>query len=157
MITQTCIAKIIIDMDTLEQTHPGASISGNIYWQFGEEFFPEEHWYDYVSTLLSWWSEPFREILRGADFKKELMFMDGPQLIFVEPYDSSSFYITCHQREKSSVTSSFIVNKKILIRSFVLQMTRFLAWCKQHNLFCGDEMTTMEHDATVFKKWLKTN
>jgi hypothetical protein len=155
-VNTTIETNIIIDEYSLEQTIPDASISGNIYWQFGEYFFPEEHWYDYVSTLLSWWSEAFREILRGSDFKKELMFMDGPQLMFVESYDSSSFHITCHQREKYLVTYSFIVNKKKLIRSFVLKMTRLLAWCKQYNLSC-DDMRTIEYNATMFKKWLKTN
>jgi hypothetical protein len=106
--------------------------------------------------LLCWWSEAIRELLYGLNFKKEIMFMDGPQHMFIDLYDLSSFRIICHPRETSFVTFSGITNKKKLIRNFVLTMTRLTAWCKQHNLVCTD-IVTIEHNAAIFKKWLKTN
>ena len=69
--------RLIVIPDSFIKTK---SITGNIYFQIDDFFFPEEGWNDFVVIILSWW-------LRALENNKndfELLFMDGPLKIIAK-------------------------------------------------------------------------
>ena len=72
--------KIIIKPETLKKTN-GGSITGVIYFDFGDVRFPGGGWIDFPGTLMFWW---INEMLRVAGSKNAnglFRFMDGLQEI----------------------------------------------------------------------------
>ena len=150
MNTTVKIAEIIVDAETLEQTLSGSSISGKIYWQFDDYFFPEQHWYDFVLPLLCWWSSSIIEMLSGSCEKTTLLYMDGPQQMIVKVNDANTLIFECYDRYDTDVQNDpvyvFIIDQKTLLRRMVLTMTRFVEWVYRQDISLNDSLKSeLEH------------
>ena len=158
----TKVAEIMIDVQALEQTSPYASISGNIYWQFDDYFFPEQHWYDYVSPLLNWWSTSIIEILSGSCEKATLLYMDGPQQMIVKVNDVNTLIFECYDHYDTDLQNApeyvFIIDQRTLLRRMVLTMTRFVEWFYRQGFSLNDslkgEIDQIKENAMRIKKFL---
>ena len=151
------ISEIIIDEKSLEQTTQGASVSGNIYWQFDDYYFPEQNWYDYVSPLLMWWSTSIIEVLSGSCEKATLLFMDGPQKIIIRAKDADTIIFECYRSDiQECPIHVFNVDIKILLRRMILTMTRFVEWFYRQDFSFDDslkgEIDQIKENAEKFKR-----
>jgi hypothetical protein len=62
---------VVVDLSSFEQRRSG-SITGRVYLQFGDRFFPERDWSDFPVVVLEWW-------LGSIDSAVPVLhFMDGP-------------------------------------------------------------------------------
>lgn len=78
--------ELIVVPDSFRRTK---SITGEIYFQIGDFFFPEEGWNDFVAIILSWWLHAIRN--SKNDF--ELLFMDGPLKIKAEKTKENEIFL----------------------------------------------------------------
>ncbi len=56
----------------------GYLLDGLIYFSFGNYYFPEKNWYDFVTRLLNMWGNELVNALEKNYTKATLFFMDGP-------------------------------------------------------------------------------
>ncbi len=67
-----------------ESLHKGDhSITGQCAIRAGGDAFPEHEWSDFVVVVLGWWLSELHTAEVGESV--ELLFMDGPYLVRVEP------------------------------------------------------------------------
>ena len=147
------IVEIIITIldEDLEHYTPNKSLSGNIYWKLDDElYFPEENWYDFPLTLLTWWTESLVQIAIRSIDKADLIFMDGPQIVTISIHGDDCLAISCRESKSLPPFYTGVVNKKKFIRRFVLASTRFLDWCKNHNVEC--DFITLDHNLRSLKQ-----
>lgn len=68
---------IIINLDSIEMSKSGA-ITGEIFFEISNGFFPEENWSDFIVVILGWWINNLIDYYERNDESFELCFMDGP-------------------------------------------------------------------------------
>lgn len=72
-----------LDLDSLTVTGTGRVV-GCIWLQLGHQEFPEVGWFDFPTTLLSWWLGAVESVVEGNSTRVELRFMDGPFALVLE-------------------------------------------------------------------------
>ncbi|URN93501.1 MAG: hypothetical protein NAG76_16920 [Candidatus Pristimantibacillus lignocellulolyticus] len=72
---------IIFNEDTVEISENG-SITGELYFQLEDRFFPFENWNDFIVVILSWWNKS-ANLLANASVGTTVNFvyMDGPYVV----------------------------------------------------------------------------
>jgi hypothetical protein len=68
---------IVVDDESLERSKSGA-IWGRVYFENGDQFFPEEGWTDMALPLLNAWLEALVRIASHSTREETVWFMDGP-------------------------------------------------------------------------------
>jgi hypothetical protein len=135
--------KIIFNEQSLDQSKSGTILSGELYWQFGEVFFPDEGWNDFVSIILGWWTTSMIRLLISGITWEVFEYMDGQCKLKIYPYDKN-LLIKCYNYSLSDEPVLVCqVETKIVARKLLLAATRFLSTCKtiiktteylQHNI-----------------------
>ncbi|MCH1625329.1 hypothetical protein [Fredinandcohnia quinoae] len=71
-----------IDLDTLSINNRNV-ITGEIYFSFNGEYFPERGWNDFIVVILTWWHTALINLKnsRQNGIVQEFDFMDGPLLV----------------------------------------------------------------------------
>jgi len=78
---------LIINYDSIKISHKMV-VTGEIYFQMGHVFFPEEGWNDFIVNILAWWINALKEYyINKSAF--ELLFMDGPLLVKCKPVSAN--------------------------------------------------------------------
>jgi len=73
--------KVNVALESLELTSSKA-ITGEIYFENTNGYFPELHWNDFVVVILIWWIEAIERIEKATVGESdEFLFMDGPYLV----------------------------------------------------------------------------
>lgn len=73
--------KVNVALESLALTNRKA-ITGEIYFENIDGYFPEIHWNDFVVVILNWWIEAINRIKKAAVGESdEFLFMDGPYLV----------------------------------------------------------------------------
>ena len=73
--------KVNAAVESLELTSSKA-ITGEIYFESTNGYFPELHWNDFVVVILIWWIEAIERIEKATVGESdEFLFMDGPYLV----------------------------------------------------------------------------
>ncbi|MBA4495931.1 hypothetical protein ACFO25_01575 [Paenactinomyces guangxiensis] len=72
------IINVIINEDSLKMTSL-ESITGDIYFAVGDEYFPEPDWLDFPVVILTWWCQEILALTTYSE-KCKFLFMDGPLL-----------------------------------------------------------------------------
>jgi hypothetical protein len=118
--------KIIVNEDSLEPTTFGNTICGELYWQFKEQFFPEENWSDLVSEMFLWWTERSILLIKNLSNFEQFYYMDGPCRLDIRVI-KNDFLIECYN-EAISWSPIIICKVKpyIMSRKLLLASTRFL-------------------------------
>ena len=121
-------------------------IFGEIYFQIGDSFFPEEKWDDFAVIILGWWLKEACNI--RSKRVVQFLFMDGP------------FYFEVHLVNKTC-NIKFIddrYDKKRIVNSGKIERAHFFNLLKQNaNLLINslpDEANQLE-DVMVIKNNLK--
>ncbi|MCP4256384.1 MAG: hypothetical protein GY774_02525 [Planctomycetes bacterium] len=69
---------IRLKRETIEVRRSDGMTTGEIWFEIGEDAFPEESWNDFVVIILSWWIESLNNFIIGVMKEIEFSFMDGP-------------------------------------------------------------------------------
>jgi hypothetical protein len=122
--------KITINENSLVPTTFGNTITGQIYWQFKKQFFPEENWDDLVSVLLGWWMPALIRLIRQETDFERFYYMDGPCWLDIKTV-KNEFCVECYNEifSKSPVIECR-VNSRVMTRKLLLVSTRFVSACK---------------------------
>jgi hypothetical protein len=86
--------QIIFDESTLHQSKKG-SITGVVYFDFGDILFPDDRWNDFVVVVVTWWLSALEKLERGIDREVVLQFMDGPYRITLTRQDATTVLLSC--------------------------------------------------------------
>jgi hypothetical protein len=78
---------------------PGGTITGFLYWQFGDFCFPDHRWSDFVAVIPAWWIEA----LRSLDGETKLDFMDGPYFMILTEVGDGYGSIECYEDRKTKI------------------------------------------------------
>lgn len=70
--------KIVIDESSKLYQGSRGLITGNIYFEENNEYFPEKGWNDFPVIILGWWIHSFLTFVKQNSEKFEFCFMDGP-------------------------------------------------------------------------------
>ena len=71
---------IVISEESIRQ-HSSGQITGIIYWQIGDQCFPDSKWDDFIVVIIGWWAEAIVKLMNGDSSSEVLSFMDGPFLL----------------------------------------------------------------------------
>ncbi len=81
--------KVNVALESLALTSRKA-ITGEIYFENAEGYFPDIHWNDFVVVILDWWIEAIDRIEKATVGETdEFLFMDGPYLVRGYKIDSN--------------------------------------------------------------------
>ncbi|MFS0840581.1 hypothetical protein [Paenibacillus sp. 1P03SA] len=90
---------LVGDESTLEKSRYG-SITGEIYFQFENFYFPEHGWNDFIVVILCWWNKSVGTLeVSSVGTTVEFLFMDGP------------FYVRGVKSGDKKVTLNFLRRK----------------------------------------------
>ncbi|MNO88464.1 hypothetical protein D3C76_799140 [compost metagenome] len=94
------MVSVIIEESTLEISNR-KSITGEVYFQFGDTFFPDCNWNDFIVVILTWWNKSIKLLeTSSVGASQDFIFMDGP------------FYVHGVKKDSSHITLSFIRRNK---------------------------------------------
>ena len=74
--------KLILDDNSIKKGKSGL-ITGDIYFETLQGYYPEKNWNDFVMIILSWWANSFVDFLQGNQKEMEFHFMDGPYCAYI--------------------------------------------------------------------------
>lgn len=85
--------KVNVALESLELTSSKA-ITGEIYFESTNGYFPELHWNDFVVAILIWWIESIGRIKKATVGESdEFLFMDGPYLVRGRKIDQNRMHM----------------------------------------------------------------
>lgn len=95
---------IVINELSIEMSNRN-SITGEIYFQMGDSFFPELNWNDFIVVILTWWNESI-QLLEASDIRssQDFNFMDGP------------FYVQAVKKDSLHISLNFTQVKELVRR-----------------------------------------
>jgi hypothetical protein len=96
--------RIVFDPATIEQgTSASRSITGVVYFEFGEACFPAERWNDFAVVITSWWLEAIDKLERGVDREVLMYFMDGPYHLAATRMSGDEIRLRCIESRRSDL------------------------------------------------------
>lgn len=130
---------LVIKTETLERYKSG-SITGIIYFDFGDKKFPELGWYDFVVVILGWWLEGVKKILKNFSENEELDFMDGPLHLNLIKRSDEIYLLECiHSRKNEErLEHSQTVDINNLLSTILRGSKDVLKICKEKNWSSND-------------------
>ena len=144
---------MILKLDSIDEqsSEKMSAIGGRIYLQIGDQFFPEEHWYDYASILMNHWLPMITSFIHGSTDSCRLTFMDGP------------YYVSMCRSTDSTVRVSCFLDQKKLIMDTEIDPIQFAdSVAKAANRYCrllhlqGREDTVVSASLQKLKLELRT-
>lgn len=121
------IFKLYIE-DIEPSTEFANCISGIIYFKFNDLFFPDNMWFDAVSSILQMWANSLCCFFRTDDFQCELPFMDGDYKVRVTKNDSETIIVSCIAN--TVMIAQYNVSVISLIQNIQEAITVILHYCK---------------------------
>ena len=118
---------MILKLDSIDEQIPEkmSAIGGRIYLQIGDQFFPEEHWYDYASILMNHWLPMITSFIHGSTDSCKLTFMDGP------------YYVSmCRSADLTVLVSCFSDQKKLIMDTEIDPILFADSVAKAANRYC---------------------
>src|ERR1700739_261059 len=71
------MVRLQTDLQELERAQGGA-IWGHVWLQTSNCSFPEEHWWDVIVPVVTWWSSALAKVAHGVILMDSHHFLDGP-------------------------------------------------------------------------------
>lgn len=103
----------------VKESYKGLSFVGDLYWQFDDYFFPEEHWSDYVVEVLEFWRPSLIELILNNDNVQEFIFMDGNYALRVVNNNSILDVDCCEWYDPNPASWEPIASYTVKLRDFV--------------------------------------
>lgn len=118
----------MFDETTLKQSSSvSRSITGVVYWEFGDFCFPAERWDDFAVVITTWWLDALHRLDRGIDSDVELFFMDGPYHLAATRVSSEDVKLRCIERRRTGLMRHEEVVKLVDVREQVGRLAREVA------------------------------
>ncbi|MBQ8814994.1 MAG: hypothetical protein IJZ85_10935 [Lachnospiraceae bacterium] len=105
------------------------SIWGNIYIEIDGTCFPDNEWYDAVSSVLEMWIDCVIEFVRKKKEKCVLFFMDGPYEMQVRVHENNVIFIACKERG-GEVYAEGMADFETFVNLFLNCTNEFLEKCR---------------------------
>ncbi|WP_248926739.1 hypothetical protein [Paenibacillus hamazuiensis] len=138
--------KIIFNETTTEISKKG-NITGELYFQLKDSFFPIENWNDFVVVILVWWNKSADLLARSpvgtiANFS----FMDGPFFVRGKKIGIDNVTLTFIRRTSTveEVLYTIDVNNHVLKRSILEVSKRVLIIIKDKKWQLNDDVLELE-------------
>lgn len=80
------------------------SVVGIISLKIGSAAFPDDMWYDFPVSIVSWWLREALKICSGIDKQGACLFMDGPFQYDIEAQDDGRWKINFIRRGTDDAT-----------------------------------------------------
>lgn len=140
------LVRIILNEATLEISKRGA-ITGEIYFQIMDTYFPGENWNDFVVIILTWWNKSV-EILATSSIgtTANLSFMDGPFNIRGKRESDDRVKLTLVRRTSSTeeILDFIDVDYHVLRRSIREVSRRVLKIIKDKKWHMNEDIIELE-------------
>jgi hypothetical protein len=139
---------IVFNESTVEISKRGV-ITGEIYFQFEDLFFPEIHWNDFIVVILTWWNQSLDRLnTLKVGTSVEFSFMDGP------------FYVCVIKKSEETVALSFLrrtldnENVYAIVETNIFELKRSIVKTSKKVLGILERNTWQTDDVTELKKVL---
>lgn len=76
--------KVHVDPSSFERSDDGL-VTGIVFIEVNDVFFPDRVWNDFVAVVLSWWLEALDRVLHSSGQPQICAFMDGPLQFEIQP------------------------------------------------------------------------
>ncbi|AZA85536.1 hypothetical protein EG349_01380 [Chryseobacterium shandongense] len=120
--------KIQIDNNSIAKYKD--SITGTIYINFNDTFFPEKNWNDFVIILINNWIESSYNILSGITESEEFYFMDGPFSMIVQKLDTDICIVELVENH-TNILMNFKISVKELFNEIFKKAISLENYCKK--------------------------
>lgn len=108
--------RIIVNPDAGLRTNLSSdSLVGVIYFERGEDAFPERGWTDFAYPILGWWVGECERLMNGIAPECELAFMDGPVSAHLQKVSDVAVEIRCVDRRAPRDALEFVVTFELLV------------------------------------------
>jgi hypothetical protein len=131
-------AALIVDSESSGRSQSGLVWAG-LYFRLGDVSFPADGWTDSVVVVLSWWIEAMVDLASGAGTRHEVMFMEGPYSVEIEPVSDAVWRVRCVERGLRRFTrSEGLVDAGLLVQSATQGAERALDLCRSRGWWSSD-------------------
>jgi hypothetical protein len=105
------------------------AIWGRVYFEVGDEAFPDRGWTDLIAGFLTAWLEALTRIAIGSATQERVWFMDGPFCVDISVNGKSFLSVTfLHKEALKNVVEA---NVKELLGNAIDVGKQVIASCKQ--------------------------
>jgi hypothetical protein len=119
---------VVLDDDSLERAQSG-TVWGRVYFETGDEFFPERGWTDMAIAFLNAWLAALLRIASGSVQQERVCFMDGPFELVLSATNSGLVDVGLIHKEDIVRTTKAAI--KELLQDAVLNGKNLLRTCDQ--------------------------
>lgn len=124
-------------------------IWGEIFVEVNGHFFPNEDWYDAVSSILDMWLPNLIDFMRAKNKQCELYFMDGPHRIRLDWGHSQEVNLSMFSDDKENATTTCDINE--FINSIVSCVDYFCEHCREYNSDFSSSKTFLRIEKRIKK------
>lgn len=105
------------------------AIWGRVYFEIGNEAFPDSGWTDLVTSFSQAWLEALTRIASGAETKERAWFMDGPFAVDIFANGGDLLKLTFLHREAAKQSAEADVGD--LLENAITVSKQVLGSCKK--------------------------
>src|SRR5690606_21761028 len=135
-----------------------ALFTGEIFFSFGDDFFPEKNWNDFLNVILNWWLVELIGLLEKKSISAELNFMDGPFKIMIVTGNKNDTWELkfIESRKNTSVFSKEIIRDHFL-KSIQTELNSLLRFYELHSVTYNHEIEKLKENFTRFHQLIRFN
>jgi len=135
---------ILVNELSLEQNKRG-TITGEVYFQVGNTYFPESHWSDLIVVILTWWNKSINLIITSSvGVSAEFNFMDGPYFVKGIKKDEEVVTLSFYKRNLTNDELLYTVNTEILeLKSRIVEASARVLNTVQSRQWHSDEISKL--------------
>jgi len=123
------IRLLIFDDELLSRSKSG-TLWGRIYFDLGQEAFPDRGWSDMVVAFIGAWQKALIQIATFDADRRRVHFMDGPFAIDITP--CADGFVILHFIHKDLVKHSMKGHINDLLQDAVSSSNHLLSICERH-------------------------
>lgn len=134
---------IVFEPDTFERSDNG-TITGVIYFDFGDFQFPEIRWNDFVVVIVGWWIEAMLRLSNGLTRIEDLKFMDGPLKVRITTNGNRSCTVECIDNGRGSVVEYSKTSSIDELLSAAMHTGSLLLGVCEANNWCSEDLNLLK-------------
>lgn len=134
---------IKLEPNTILRSKSG-KITGEIYLNFEERYFPEVGWNDFPVIILNWWSEVFSHEKSGR-----YSFMDGP-FYFIISKASNTHYLETFYDDRPIFST--LIDIDIFKKSLINVIGALLSVIEKNDWNTGNDYELLKKNFKILKK-----
>lgn len=103
------------------------AITGIIYLEINDYYFPQKNWNDFIIVMINNWIKSLKDIKYGIIQETELLFFDGPFFIKIKMIDKEDCIIGFFESHKSE---NVLFTEEIKFNNLVNEVFHIANLCK---------------------------